>query len=153
VQVAGRAGRASRPGEVLVQTEFPDHPLLKSLLSSGYEGFASAALAERAQAEWPPFSRLALLRADAPDAAVPLEFLSAARATGEESLDAAVQLFGPVAASMARRAGRHHAQLLAQSRSRAALQRFLARWVTALEALKTPRGLHWSLDVDPQDLM
>ena len=153
VQVAGRAGRASRPGEVLVQTEFPEHPLLKSLLHSGYDGFAAAALAERAQAEWPPFSRLALLRADARDAEAPFEFLNSARAVGEESLDQAVQLFGPVAASMARRAGRHHAQLLAQSRSRAALHRFLARWVTALDAIRPRHGLHWSLDVDPQDLM
>jgi len=153
VQVAGRAGRASRPGEVLVQTEFPEHPLLKSLLTSGYDGFAAAALEERAQAEWPPFSRLALLRADARDAQAPFEFLDAAREAGNLSQHGAVQLFGPVAASMARRAGRHHAQLLAQSRSRAALHRFLARWVTALEAIKPRQGLHWSLDVDPQDLM
>jgi primosomal protein N' (replication factor Y) len=152
VQVAGRAGRASRPGEVLVQTEFPDHPLLKSLLDSGYEGFAAAALAERAQADWPPFSHLALLTADARDAAAPFEFLDSARAIGEQSLERSVQLFGPVAASMARRAGRHHAQLLAQSRSRAALQRYLTRWVPALETLKTTRGLHWSLDVDPQEV-
>jgi primosomal protein N' (replication factor Y) len=153
VQVAGRAGRASRPGEVLVQTEFPDHPLLKSLLNSGYDGFAAAALAEREQADWPPYSRLALVRADARDAEAPFAFLNSARALGEPSLDPAVTLFGPVAASMARRAGRYQAQLLAQSRSRPALHRFLSRWVTALETLKPPHGLHWSLDVDPQDLM
>ena len=150
VQVAGRAGRASRPGEVLVQTEFPAHPLLRSLLERGYDGFAPAALEERAQAHWPPFSRLALLRADAraPDAA--LEFLEEARAAAHRD---AVQLFGPLPASMPRRAGRHHAQLLVQSTSRGVLQRFLARWIPAVEALKPRRGLHWSLDVDPQDLM
>jgi primosomal protein N' (replication factor Y) len=153
VQVAGRAGRAARPGEVLVQTEFPEHPLLKSLLDSGYAGFAAAALEERAAAEWPPFSRLALLRADARDARTAFEFLTAARDAAEAEIDNSVQLFGPVAASMARRAGRHQAQLLAQSRSRAALHRMLARWVVALEALKPRHGLHWSLDVDPQDLM
>lgn len=153
VQVAGRAGRAARAGEVLVQTEFPEHPLLKSLLDSGYGGFAAAALEERAAAEWPPFSRLALLRADAREAHTAFEFLTAARDAAESGLEASVQLFGPVAASMARRAGRHQAQLLAQSRSRAALHRLLARWVIALEALKPRHGLHWSLDVDPQDLM
>lgn len=153
VQVAGRAGRASRPGEVLVQTEFPEHPLLRKLLDSGYDGFAAAALEERAQAHWPPFSRLALVRADARDASAPLEFLTAARALASRHSREAVQLFGPVPASMARRAGRHHAQLLVQSRSRAALQRFLAGWVTAIESLKPRHGLHWSLDVDPQDLM
>ncbi|HJS21846.1 MAG TPA: primosomal protein N' [Steroidobacteraceae bacterium] len=150
LQVAGRAGRASRPGEVLVQTEFPEHPLLKSLLERGYEGFAPAALEERAQAHWPPFSRLALLRADARDASAPLEFLEQARALAHRD---AVELFGPLPASMPRRAGRHHAQLLAQSASRGVLQRFLARWIPAVEALKPRRGLHWSLDVDPQDLM
>src|SRR5262249_27158222 len=57
VRVAGRAGRASRPGEVLIQTEFPEHPLLQQLLTAGYDGFAQAALAEREQAAWPPFAR------------------------------------------------------------------------------------------------
>jgi primosomal protein N' (replication factor Y) len=150
VQVAGRAGRASRPGEVLVQTEFPEHPLLKSLLEHGYDGFAPAALEERAQAHWPPFSRLALLRADARDANAALGFLEQARALAHRD---AVELFGPLPASMSRRAGRHHAQLLAQSASRSILQRFLSRWIPAVEALKPRHGLHWSLDVDPQDLM
>ena len=150
VQVSGRAGRASRPGEVLVQTEFPEHPLLRSLLEKGYEGFAPAALEERFQAHWPPFSRLALLRADARDAAAALEFLEQARAAAHRDT---VQLFGPLPASMARRSGRHHAQLLVQSASRGVLQRFLARWVPAVEAIKPRHGLHWSLDVDPQDLM
>ncbi len=150
VQVAGRAGRASRPGEVLVQTEFPEHPLLRSLLEKGYEGFAPAALEERAQAHWPPFSRLALMRADARDPGAALDFLEQARAAAHRD---AVQLLGPVPASMPRRAGRHHAQLLVQSASRAALHRFLARWVPQVEALKPRHGLHWSLDVDPQDLM
>jgi primosomal protein N' (replication factor Y) len=150
VQVAGRAGRASRPGEVLVQTEFPEHPLLKSLLEHGYDGFAPAALEERAQAHWPPFSRLALLRADARDANAALGFLEQARALAHRD---AVELFGPLPASMSRRAGRHHAQLLAQSASRSVLQRFLSRWIPAVEALKPRHGLHWSLDVDPQHLM
>ncbi len=150
VQVAGRAGRASRPGEVLVQTEFPQHPLLRSLLEKGYDGFAPAALEERAQAHWPPYSRLALMRADARDPNAALEFLEQARAAAHRDT---VQLFGPLLASMPRRAGRHHAQLLVQSASRGVLQRFLTRWVPAVEAIQARHGLHWSLDVDPQDLM
>ncbi len=63
VQVAGRAGRADRPGEVLIQSQYPEHPLLQTLLDEGYAGFAASALAERAAAHWPPFARLALLRA------------------------------------------------------------------------------------------
>src|SRR5439155_731590 len=66
VQVAGRAGRGAKPGEVLIQTEFPEHPLLQSLLAEGYDGFARAALEERAQGAWPPFSRLAAVRDSAP---------------------------------------------------------------------------------------
>src|SRR5690606_20250307 len=103
VQVSGRAGRASKPGEVLIQTEFPQHPLLQSLLTSGYEGFADAALKERAAARWPPFSRLALLRADARSADGAMTFLKAA-ADSAHSGDT-VRLLGPVPATMARRAG------------------------------------------------
>lgn len=80
VQVAGRAGRDTQQGEVLIQTEYPEHPLLQHLLAEGYEGFARAALDERAAAHWPPFARLALLRASAPRLPQALDFLQAARA-------------------------------------------------------------------------
>jgi len=150
VQVSGRAGRASRPGEVLIQTEFPEHPLLTSLISSGYEGFAETALAERAQANWPPYSRLALLRADAPELAPVMQFLDAARALASPPQN--VNLLGPVPASMARRADRHHGQLLVESPARGALQKFLDVWVRALEDLPLTQRLHWSLDIDPIDL-
>ena len=75
VQVAGRAGRAERPGEVLIQTEYPEHPLLAQLVTGGYDAFASAALEERQQARWPPFARVAVLRAEAPGREAPLAFL------------------------------------------------------------------------------
>ena len=91
-----------------------------------------------------------LKRADARDANAALDFLDQARAAASRD---GVELFGPLPASMPRRAGRHHAQLLAQSASRTVLHKFLARWIPAVEALKPRRGLHWSLDVDPQDLM
>ncbi len=151
VQVAGRAGRASRPGEVLIQTEFPEHPLLRSLIESGYEGFASTALAERAQAHWPPYTRLALMRADAPELAPVMRFLEAARDLAMPP-PAHVSILGPVPASMARRADRHHAQLLIESGSRGALQSFLTEWVGAVAKVSLTQRVHWSLNVDPIDL-
>ena len=152
VQVAGRAGRAERAGEVLIQTEFPEHPLLRSLLEGGYDAFAAAALEERHSAAWPPFSRLAALRASAPQAQTTLEFLQAARAAGE-ALDAGrVRLLGPAPAAMARRADRHHAQLLLESGERASLHRVLQQWVPVIETLPTARRVRWALDVDPLEL-
>jgi primosomal protein N' (replication factor Y) len=147
VQVAGRAGRSTRAGEVLIQTEFPDHPLLTSLLAGGYDGFARTALEERAAADWPPFSRLAALRDSAATPQAALAFLSAARALAGRP-PAGVQLLGPVPAAMAKRAGRYHAQLLIESRARATLHRFLDAWLPEVEELKR-RALRWALDVDP----
>lgn len=148
VQVAGRAGRASRPGEVIIQTEFPEHPLLVSLLAEGYEGFAAAALEERSRAGWPPFTRLALLRADAPEEGAAMRFLEAAR-TVAEPLPKDVRVLGPVPAAMSRRAGRHHAQLLAESASRTQLHRFLSAWIRQIEERRAEANVHWSVDVDP----
>jgi primosomal protein N' (replication factor Y) (superfamily II helicase) len=150
VQVAGRAGRGTRPGEVLVQTEFPEHPLLLSLQSEGYDGFARAALEERAQASWPPFSRLAAVRDSATTAHAALEFLTEARKIAK--LPRNVKLLGPVPAAMAKRAGRHHAQLLVESSERGALHRFLDAWLPEVEQLQSARRVRWALDVDPGEL-
>jgi primosomal protein N' (replication factor Y) len=150
VQVAGRAGRGTRPGEVLVQTEFPGHPLLLSLLSEGYDGFARTALEERAQAAWPPFSRLAAVRDSATTATAALEFLTEARKIAKPPRN--VKLLGPVPAAMAKRAGRHHAQLLVESPERGALHRFLDAWLPEVEQLQSGRRVRWALDVDPGEL-
>jgi primosomal protein N' (replication factor Y) len=158
VQVAGRAGRGEKAGEVLIQTEFPDHPLLLSLLAGGYEGFASAALTERRQAAWPPFSRLAAVRDSAGTAEAALAFLTQARQSAEDLRaegspgTRAIRLLGPAPAAMAKRAGRHHAQLLVESADRAALHRFLDAWLPLLEALPSARRVRWALDVDPLEL-
>jgi primosomal protein N' (replication factor Y) len=150
VQVAGRAGRGTKPGEVLVQTDFPDHPLLRSLLAEGYDGFARTALAERAQASWPPYSRLAAVRDSAPTPEAALEFLTEARRIAQPPRP--VQLRGPVPAAMAKRAGRYHAQLLIESPDRTALHRFLDAWLPEVEQLKSSRRVRWALDVDPIEL-
>jgi primosomal protein N' (replication factor Y) len=148
VQVSGRAGRGDRPGEVLIQSAFPDNPLLTSLVTEGYEGFAERALAEREAAGWPPYSRLALLRADGPDRGEVFAFLREARRLAEAA-GGEVRLLGPASAAMERRAGRYRAQLLIESFARGPLQRLLDAWLPQVEALKPPRRVRWSMDVDP----
>jgi len=148
VQVSGRAGRGDRPGEVLIQSAFPENPLLTSLVQEGYEGFARRALEERAAAGWPPFSRLALLRADGPDRTEVFSFLRQARDLAADIADG-VRVLGPAAAAMERRAGRYRAQLLLECGQRGPLQRLLDAWLVRVEALKAPRRLRWSVDVDP----
>jgi primosomal protein N' (replication factor Y) len=150
VQVAGRAGRGTRAGEVLIQTAYPEHPLLQTLLSEGYDGFARTALAERAASAWPPFSRLAVLRASATTAEAALAFLTEARRVA--GAPRAVKLLGPVPAAMARRAGRHHSQLLLESTDRGALHRLLSGWLELIAELPSGRRVRWALDVDPIDL-
>ena len=151
VQVAGRAGRGTRPGEVLIQTEFPGHPLLLSLLSEGYDGFARTALTERQQASWPPFSRLAAVRDSAKTAEHALEFLTEARKLAGK-LPRGVKLLGPVPAAMSKKAGRYHAQLLVEGADRASLHHFLQSWLPQVEQLPSVRRVRWALDVDPIEL-
>jgi primosomal protein N' (replication factor Y) len=148
VQVSGRAGRGDRPGEVLIQSAFPENPLLVSLVTEGYDGFARRALDERQAAGWPPFSRLALLRADGTDRAEVFDFLTRARDL-TPGLAEGVRVLGPAAAAMERRAGRYRAQLLLESATRAPLKELLDRWLPAIEALKASRRIRWSVDVDP----
>ena len=151
-QVAGRAGRAARPGEVLIQTAFPEHPLLARLVTEGYEGFAASALKERRAAQWPPYSRLALLRAEAKDSVGLDSFLRSAADSGRAFGDEAVKILGPATALMARRADHYRAHLLIEAAARFALQRFLSRWLPQIERLPGPAGLRWSIDVDPLEV-
>jgi len=152
LQVSGRAGRRDRPGEVLLQTGFPDHPLLTRLVKGGYEAFARQALAERAEARWPPYSHLVLLRAEAHSQPLPIAFLEAARDLALERLPPVVRVLGPAPSPMERRQGRFRAQLLLQSDDRAELHSALAGLVEAVAALPDARKLRWSLDVDPAEL-
>ncbi len=152
LQVAGRAGRAAQPGQVLIQTHYPDHPLLQTLLRGGYPAFASAALAERRAAGYPPCGYLVLLRVEALDGAQAKRWLTRARSALPRRSADGLQVLGPVPAPMERRAGRHRWQLLLQSPQRKPLQAALGAWMPALEVLPTGRRLRWSLDVDPQEL-
>jgi primosomal protein N' (replication factor Y) len=145
-QVAGRAGRAQRAGEVLVQTRYPQHPLYRALASHDFAAFAAAQLAEREGAGFPPFVHEAALRAEAPKLAQSLQFLEdAARLV---PVPDEVRVYDPVPHVITRRADLERAQLLVQSASRPALQAFLHAWSERLFAA-APRGVRWHLDVDP----
>lgn len=146
-QVAGRAGRGDIRGEVLIQTEFPQHPLYTALRELSYAAFARSLLAERKQAGFPPFVYQALLRAEAPKLDTALAVLVRAAQLGRE-LSQSVTIYDPVPAGMVRLAGRERAQLLVQSDSRARLQNFLRAWHEKLAAETSSRA-RWSLDVDP----
>ncbi|MBI3431723.1 MAG: primosomal protein N' [Hydrogenophilales bacterium] len=146
MQVAGRAGRADKPGRVLIQTAFPDHPLFRYLQRHDYAGYARELLAERKQLDLPPFTRQVLLRAEATTMDAALAFLQRAAQFAPD--DASVSVFGATSAPMARVANLERAQLLIQSASRLALQKFVRDWRPQFDSIK-PRVARWSLDVDP----
>jgi len=148
LQVAGRAGRADKPGLVLLQTHQPEHPLLHELITAGYSAFAERVLEERRQLGLPPFGHLALIRAEATDAARPMTFLQQIAAAAHPGL----QLWGPVPAPMEKRAGRFRAHLLLQSERRPALHAALDALIPCIERLPDARRVRWSVDVDPQDI-
>jgi primosomal protein N' (replication factor Y) len=152
VQVSGRAGRAEKPGNVVMQTRRPDHPLLLALIHSGYQRFAQTALAERQEAGLPPYSYQVLMRVQAATEDAPLDFLKAVVGLLAQSDQSNIQILGPVAAPMAKRAGLYRYQLLLQSEQRQALHRALDTLVPQLEKLKSKQKVRWSLDVDPVDL-
>lgn len=152
IQVAGRAGRASKPGKVILQTRHPHHPLLNKLLNDGYAGFAQAVLEERSQAQLPPFSFQALFRAHANNDKAPQVFLLSVFQLIEPLNKAAIKVYGPVSAPMAIRAGQYRYQLLLQTNNRQELHGLLDKLLPQINALKSVKKVRWSLDVDPFDL-
>jgi primosomal protein N' (replication factor Y) len=154
VQVAGRAGRAEKPGQVCLQTHKPDHPLLQTLMHQGYRAFVTQLLQERQTGLWPPFSSLVLLRAEARQEKNALNFLDEAKKIAEtvSHTQKGVQILGPIPAPMERKAGTVRALLLFQARERRLLQPWLAAFVLRLEGMKGKGSVRWSLDVDPQEM-
>ncbi len=152
VQVAGRAGRAEKTGRVVLQTRQPQHPLLTTLISQGYQAFADIALQERKQANLPPYSHQALIRVQASNAGAPQEFLQAVCALVRQCNNGKTQVLGPVPAPMTRRAGQFRFQLLLQSPVRNDLHRLLDTVLPKISDLKEAKKVRWSLDVDPVDL-
>jgi primosomal protein N' (replication factor Y) (superfamily II helicase) len=145
-QVAGRAGRRERPGEVLIQTRYPGHPLFAALAHHDYAGFAQSQLSERRAAGFPPFVFEAALRAEAPKLDTAMAFLKSAAASVRAPEE--VRVFDPVPHVLTRRAGLERAQLVMQSASRPALQEFLAA-VSRKLFEEAPRQVRWHVDVDP----
>ncbi|MFZ5523181.1 MAG: primosomal protein N' [Pseudomonadota bacterium] len=153
VQVAGRAGRADKPGEVLIQTAFPDHPLFRALLIYDFEGWAASQLAERKMAGFPPFVYQAMLRAEGKQESEVFRYLNDARMAAvalNKSMEPpdSVEILGVVPAAMPRRANHFRAQLLIQANNRKAMQQFLRAWQPSLNEYPTKK-LRCSLDVDP----
>ncbi len=148
MQVAGRAGRAEKPGVVLIQTNFPDHPLFHALQRHDFAEFATALLDERHTAHFPPYCHEALLRAEATDYEAVQAFMVKARGAARSDTEK-VTVYDPVRPQMERLKGMEREHLLLQSNSRKALQHFLQNWVPRLR--ETPQGtkVRWSIDVDP----
>ncbi|WP_273029455.1 primosomal protein N' [Massilia timonae] len=147
MQVAGRAGRAGAPSEVLVQTRYAQHPLYGAVMRHDYERFAGQLLEERREAGLPPFMYQALLRAEAKELPIAIAFLEAARDCLPSD---AILINDPIPMTMTRVHNVDRAQLLVESSSRPALQAFLRVWVDQLRAMKS--RVKWSLEVDPLDI-
>ena len=146
IQVAGRAGRANRPGEVWIQTYQPNNPLLQSLIEDGYDGFAQRELSERAKLGMPPIKPMAMLRADALRADDAIVLLNLAKDQLARFRDA-VEIWGPVSAPLARIAGRCRYQIMIIGTNR----QYLHAALNQLHLPKRNQKLRWSLDIDPYD--
>ncbi|CAK9886997.1 MAG: Primosomal protein N' [Candidatus Erwinia impunctatus] len=152
-QVAGRAGRAGKQGEVILQTHHPEHPLLQTLLHKGYHAFAQQALEERQSVLLPPFTSHALFRSEDHDNQQSVQFLQQLRHHIESAAqqDSALWIMGPVPALQPKRGGRYRWQLLLQHPSRGQLQRFLHSFLPKIVSLPLSRKVRWTLDVDPTE--
>ena len=154
VQVSGRAGRASVPGRVLIQSHFPQHPLYAHVCSHDYTGFARQELKLREQAGFPPYHYLALIRAWDKNETAPLAFLNHIKrlASGLQAQFPMISVMQPVYSPMAKVNRFYRAQLLVTSPSRNARQHFLKKWITLIEDDQHKLSVKWSVDVDPLDL-
>ncbi len=155
-QVAGRAGRAKKPGQVIIQTHHHDHPILAGLINGGFENLALKLMAEREAAGLPPYSHIAMLKADAKQAEPALSFLTATRQqladlTAANNLSNNVDVIGPLPAAIEKKSNRYHYQLLLQCSNRQVLQRLLHQLVAIMENHALAKSVRWSIDVDPMD--
>lgn len=157
-QVAGRAGREAKKGQVILQTHHPEHSLLQDLINNGYLEFSRNALQERQLAQLPPSSFQALLRAEAKDASQAENFLSLCRQILEQititnKTSEQLLLLGPIPAAMERRAGKYRFQLLLQSGQRTVISQSLQQALVSFDNLPEGRKVRWSIDVDPIDFV
>ena len=153
VQVSGRAGREAAGGSVVVQTHYPENPLLQAITAQSYDQIADTLLAQRQTSHLPPFGHLCMLRADAANEAEGEKFLKAARDRSQRLLPADTTLIGPLPAAMSRRAGRFRWQLWCLSRERSRGLMAARQLVAAASDLKQSRDLSWFVDIDPSDVV
>ncbi|WP_304673906.1 primosomal protein N' [Neisseria polysaccharea] len=150
MQVSGRAGRADKPGKVLIQTQLPEHPVFAAVKAQDYAVFAENELNERQMFAMPPFGFQTAVRADAPRVADAMEFLNAAKETIAPLLPESVSQFGAAPMLMVRLAERERAQIFLESPSRQDLHRAVSLWVQVLQQNRDGK-IRWSVDVDPQE--
>lgn len=150
MQVSGRAGRADKPGKVLIQTQLPEHPVFAAVKAQDYAVFAENELNERQMFAMPPFGFQTAVRADAPRVADAMEFLNAAKETLAPLLPESVSQFGAAPMLMVRLAERERAQIFLESTSRQDLHRAVSLWVQVLQQNRDGK-IRWSVDVDPHE--
>jgi len=152
IQVSGRAGRAEKPGLVLIQTNFPEHPLLEQLKTHDYDNICRSILTERKESNWPPFSHLVLIRVEAQDNQLPIQFLEHIVKRLQFLLNEDIETLGPAPAPMSKRAGFFRAQFLFRSQQRALLHQVIYEAQQLILAIPEARKLRWSIDIDPSEL-
>jgi primosomal protein N' (replication factor Y) len=150
-QVAGRAGRENKKGQVLIQTEYPDHPFWETLFKGGYKSTIRLILEERKQTGWPPYSYIALLRTESHQKKFTWEFLKKSKLI-LSSDKSTIDILGPVSAPMEKKAGKYRGQLLLQSNNRKILNHCITSFIQEIESKKITRRVKWSLDIDPIEL-
>ncbi|MFV2061538.1 MAG: primosomal protein N', partial [Gammaproteobacteria bacterium] len=150
LQVSGRAGREDTPGEVAIQTHHPEHTLLQALIKKGYGEFAKELLHERYETQFPPFTHLVLIRAEATNQNSPQQFLFDTKQIVSQ-LNNTIECYGPFPAPMERRAGKYRSQLILLANDRKTLHQCLTPLVQQLETKKN-NNIRWSVDVDPMEM-
>ncbi|MFM8812419.1 MAG: primosomal protein N' [Methylophilaceae bacterium] len=150
MQVAGRAGRADKAGEVLIQTSFPEHPLFTALVQQDYANYASKLMEERAIASFPPYTFMALIRAEATQYRDVDAFLQLAYAQVRAQAKQ-VTCYPPMRAQMERLKGMERGQIVLQSQQRGALQKLLSQLIAPLRESKLASRVRWHVDVDPME--
>jgi primosomal protein N' (replication factor Y) len=155
-QVCGRAGRASQPGEVVIQSRHASHTILHNLVNRSYNDFAKILLQERHIADMPPFSQLALIKAQGKRLDTALNFLKKVTILSNEvnvQFDHQVNSIGPIPAPIEKRAGMFRSQLILKTKKKSTLQQFVLILVSKIETLRVPPSVRWSVDIDPIELM
>ena len=153
LQVAGRAGRTMTQGRVLIQTHHPHHPVLRRIIDHGYNAYADAALRERREAGLPPYSAMAIIRAESARPTGALDFLRLARSLLVERAVARVEVSYPIPALMERRAGKYRALVVIRASRRSHTGQLISDHMERLEDLARQMRVRWSLDIDPQDTL